>query len=194
MIPTAPRVVPPKPASCMKAIRILALGNVLIGDDAVGPYLLAALHAHYHFPADVDLVDAGTPGFDLLPMIEDVHTLLLLDSVTGPGPPGSISVSNRDEIIGSSLPHRRGPHDPSLRAVLLEAQMRGIGPQRVYLIGVVPESTHAGTQLTPVVRAAVPAAEAVVVQQLKNLGINPQPKTPPEQVCAWWEEINPQNA
>ena len=178
----------------MNAIRILALGNVLIGDDAVGPYLLAALHAHYQFPADVDLVDAGTPGFDLLPMIEDVHTLVLLDSVTGPGPPGSITVSNREEIIGGGLPQRRGPHDPSLRAVLLEAQMRGIGPQVVYLIGVVPENTHAGTQLTPVVRAAVPDAEAVVIGQLRKLGANPQPKIPPEQVCVWWEESNPQNA
>lgn len=172
----------------MLATRILALGNVLVSDDAVGPYLLASLQAHWEFPDFVDLVDAGTPGFDLLPMIDDVRTLVLLDSVSGPGPSGSVHLANREQIIGERLPQRRGPHDPSLRAVLLEAEMRGIGPENVFLVGVVPQLTRAGTRLTDVVRDALPAAEVEVIELLRRLGIEPLAKIPPQPVRVWWEE------
>ncbi len=178
----------------MPATRILALGNVLVSDDAVGPYLLATLHAHWTFPDGVDLVDAGTPGFDLLPMIDDVQTLILLDSITGPGEPGSVHLSTREQIIGGRLPQRRGPHDPSLRAVLLEAQMRGIGPEKVFLVGVVPKYTRAGTQLTKIVREALPEAEKLTIEILRNLGYEVVAKNPPEPVRVWWEEGRPQNA
>lgn len=178
----------------MHATRILALGNVLVSDDAVGPYLLAVLEAHWQFPPNIDLLDGGTPGFDLLPMIEDVHTLVLLDSVTGPGPPGSVHVSDRGQIIGGKLPQRRGPHDPSLRAVLLEAEMRGIGPEKVFLIGVVPQTTRAGTRLSSMVQKALPEAEKQTIELLQNLGYVVLAKDPPEPVRVWWEEGRSQNA
>ncbi len=178
----------------MLGTRILALGNVLVSDDAVGPYLLASLHAHWDFPDGIDLVDAGTPGFDLLPMIEDAYVLVLLDSVSGPGPPGSVHLSDRDQIIGGRSAQQRGPHDPSLRAVLLEAEMREIGPKHVFLVGVVPQYTRAGTLLTDVVRAAVPEAENQTIELLRNLGYEPIAKNPPEPVCVWWEEGSSQHA
>ena len=49
----------------MARIGVLGIGNVLMGDDALGPYVVQLLDSMYEVPADVELVDLGTPGADL---------------------------------------------------------------------------------------------------------------------------------
>ena len=48
-------------------VRVLGLGNVLMGDDALGPWVVHHLVSTYDFPPEVAVVDVGTPGLDLVP-------------------------------------------------------------------------------------------------------------------------------
>ncbi len=170
----------------MTKARILALGNILVKDDGVGPFLLAVLEAHWDFPADVDLVEAGTPGFDLLPMVEDVECLIILDAVKGPGAPGSVHCSNQEDILKSGLPQHCGPHDPNLRKVLLEAGFRDRAPKELLLVGVVPADTSVGTELSEAVVEAIPEAEQIVIDKLTNLGISVHKRLLPDAPDVWW--------
>ena len=87
-------------------VRLLGLGNVLIGDDAVGPWVIEELLANWEFPEGVSVVDVGTPGLDLTPYLADADTVLLVDTVKADGPPGAIRIYSREELL-SRLPQPR---------------------------------------------------------------------------------------
>lgn len=175
----------------MAKTRILALGNILIRDDGVGPYLLARLESEYEFPLQVDLLDGGTPGFDLLPLIEGLDCLILLDAVKGPGPPGSVHEFTREQIMASGVPTSVAAHDPKLREVLFEAALRERLPQDVLLVGVVPEDTSVGTNLSDTVLAAAPEALRRVEAKLKSLGMEAVRRQVPKPLEMWWQEEAP---
>ena len=46
----------------MKKVKIGGIGNVLLGDDGVGPYIARMLEANYEFEEGVEVQDLGTPG------------------------------------------------------------------------------------------------------------------------------------
>ena len=54
-------------------IYVLGLGNVLMGDDGVGPAVVRAFEAEYIVPPDVEVVDLGTLQSELegLPVGEE---------------------------------------------------------------------------------------------------------------------------
>ena len=54
-----------------RATVVIGLGNPLMGDDGVGLAALERLRDDWDMPADVELVDGGTWGMNLLPVIED---------------------------------------------------------------------------------------------------------------------------
>ncbi len=51
----------------MPRIAVIGLGNVLMGDDAFGPYVAHLLDGWYEWPDDVQVVEVGTQGLDLTP-------------------------------------------------------------------------------------------------------------------------------
>ena len=47
---------------------VLGLGNVLMGDDALGPWVIQHLLTQWEVPPSVRVQDLGTPGLDLHPL------------------------------------------------------------------------------------------------------------------------------
>ena len=62
-------------------VRVLGLGNVLMGDDALGPWVIHFLVETYAFPPEVEVVDVGTPGLDLVPYVAGPCGIILVDTV-----------------------------------------------------------------------------------------------------------------
>jgi len=94
---------------------VVALGNDILGDDAVG--LIAARQLKQRF-GDVEFIEAGGQGFELLDRIARCDRLLLLDSiVTGKRQPGTVVQLSREHFtkLGIGSPHRAGL--PELLAV-----------------------------------------------------------------------------
>ena len=87
---------PPAPAN----VAIVGLGNVLMGDDAFGPYVVASLQAHYDFPEGVELIDAGTPGHELSVYLDGRDVLIVVDAVQAAGSPGDLRSYTGDEVVG----------------------------------------------------------------------------------------------
>src|SRR5579864_4022906 len=49
----------------MKRALIGGIGNVLLGDDGIGPYVVHVLESRYTFGESVAVADLGTPALDL---------------------------------------------------------------------------------------------------------------------------------
>ncbi len=167
-------------------IAIFGIGNVLIGDDAVGPTVVSLLDALYDFPENVVVEDLGTPSLDLAGRLVEFDAVLLVDAVSAQLPPGSIRMYTLEEMLRHPPGLRLSPHDPSLKETLLTVQFLGIGPKEIKLIGIVPESIES-FGLTDVVQAAVPRAVEAVIRELAKLGTEVRLRETPKNAAPWWQ-------
>jgi hydrogenase maturation protease len=172
-------------------IGVIGLGNVLMGDDAFGPWVVQTLLATYDFPDGVCVEDLGTPGLDLLPYVTDVEALVLVDTVRSQAPPGTIRLYRRDDLLKHAPQPRLSPHDPAVKEALLTAEFAGNAPREVLLVGAVPDTTAMGVRLSPALRSAVPLAVAEVLKELERLGGRPSPRDAPRPPDTWWEDARP---
>lgn len=167
-------------------IRVIGIGSVLMSDDGLGPALVERLRNGWQFPSTVELVDAGTPGPELLYLLQDVGAVLIVDAVRGAGPPGTMRRYRRDELLEGAPEARLSPHDPGLRKTLLTLELVGGLPSRLELLGLVPGRVELGTQPSSVVEEAMPALEAASLEVLRGWGVVPRAR-PGAPRPAWWQ-------
>lgn len=156
-------------------ILVLGLGNPVMADDGVGLAALERLRAGFQLAPGVELVDGGTWGMRLLPMIEDAERVLFLDAIAGGGPPGSLV-----RLDGAAIPRMLGvgklsPHQLDLQDVLAAATLRGRVPREMVALGVQPAVVEMRVGLTPAVEAAV---DPLVAKALEVLAAWGAPCTP----------------
>ena len=154
---------------------VIGLGNPLMGDDGLGLRVCERLVTGWHIPPDVEVVDGGTWGMNLLPTIEDASSLLLLDAIDRGLPPGTPILLTRDEIP-RALSVKVSPHQIDLREVLALAQLRGTLPERLTMLGVQPQHVELGEGLSPPVEAQVDAVVESAVEQLRMWGHECEPR------------------
>jgi hydrogenase maturation protease len=164
------------------------IGNVLLGDDGVGPYILRLLESQYDFGDGIDLLDLGTPALDLTHQIVGLRSLILVDSVTSDDPAGTVVLYRKDDILSVAPAERLDPHSPALSECLMTADMLGASPEQVLLVGIVGRNYEPGDQLSQeVLRAVEPAIDAVL-QELQRMGYAFRKKPVADAPGIWWEE------
>jgi len=170
----------------MTTVCVMGIGNVLMGDDALGPRMIETLDAIWRFPRQVTLLDAGTPGLDLTLFLEGFDALVAIDALKLDGPPGAVR-SFRGEELSAELPVVMSPHEPSLRESLLRLRLLGRGPREVLLIGAIPANISTGAPLSQALHLALPEIEARVIGELGRLGTPPARRAVPRIPNLWWE-------
>ena len=169
---------------------VFGLGNVLMGDDALGPTVIAHLLAGFVFPDDVHVEDLGTPGLDLHPHLAGRRQLILVDVVKSQGEPGELRLYRKDEILRHAPGVRVSPHDPGVKEALLALQFAGDESEDILLVGVIPGEVGHTVGMTEALKAAVPAAVAAVLQELARLGYPAAKRNPRDEPDLWWEAGN----
>ncbi|MBI2876054.1 MAG: hydrogenase maturation protease [Candidatus Tectomicrobia bacterium] len=151
---------------------ILGVGNLLLRDEGSGIHVLRELQAHYLFEDQVHLVDGGTGGLGLLPLIEGAEHLIVIDAVQTSHPPGTLFRFTPAEILHENTP-RLSSHELDLAGVLQLAEILGRVPPSVILFGVQPEDISSyGLDLTPSVQAVVPVLVRLVLEELDRWGVH----------------------
>ncbi len=157
-----------------------------MGDDALGPTVIATLEASYELGPAVSLVDLGTPGLDLVPHLAGLDAVVIVDTVNATGAPGEVRTYTRDELLAHPPPQRVSPHDPGLKETLMALEFAGQAPGEVLLVGVIPSNVGRGTELSPEVAAAVPVAVGRVLEALERLGVPARANGEPSTPRLWW--------
>lgn len=148
---------------------VLGLGNPLMGDDGTGLAALERLRDGWAVPPGVELVDGGTWGMNLLPVIEDATHLLLLDAIRAGMPPGTKVVLSRSEIP-RMFATKLSPHQIDMREVLALAELRGRLPIDTVALGLQPERVEFGEPLSRRVEAKLGQLVGLAVEQLRHWG------------------------
>ncbi len=171
----------------MARIRVLGIGNVLMGDDAFGPYVVKLLDAGYEVPPGVEVLELGTPGADLSLHLQDLDAAVVIDTVKVRGAPGELRLLGKAQLLSQKPVLPASPHEPGLREALFTLEFRGGAPGEVRLVGVIPDLVEMEVGLSPPVRAALPAALDEVLRQLAALGTPAVARPHPREPDLWWE-------
>lgn len=166
---------PSSPLVDRTPVLVLGLGNVLCSDDGAGVKAVHGLLQRYELRDDVRVMDGGTLGLQLLPLIEEAGAVLLVDAIRVPDQrPGTIVRVQGDEVA-PAVAQRLSVHQVGVIDLLEGAHLTGRHPDTLVLIGVVPETVGVGLGCTPDVDDAIPDLVEAVAAELEALG---HPLTP----------------
>jgi hydrogenase maturation protease len=154
---------------------VLGLGNLLCTDDGLGPFVAQAIAETRMIPEGVQVLDGGTLGLALLPYLEDAERAILVDAIDTDEPAGTLVRLEGDEV-GPAVAARLSVHQVGVSDLIEAARWRGRVPPTLVLIGAVPDSTELGVELSPRVRAALPAVIEAVCAEARALGFPLPPK------------------
>lgn len=150
-------------------IQVLGCGNLLIGDDGFGVHVLKELEKR-GLPNNVELIDAGTGGLDILNLIEDADKVIIIDAVKSGGEIGSVYRFTEKDLPPPNM-SLLSLHDLGLADVLKTGRI--IQPERmpkeIIIIGCeVQQADEIRLELSPDVAKAVPAVVDMVLKEVGN--------------------------
>jgi hydrogenase maturation protease len=152
------------------AILVLGIGNLVMSDDGVGVRVVQELQKRYLFPPHVEIMDGGTLGLDLLPKLEGIGRLLVVDAVETGGEPGTL-VRLSGEELPIALQTKVSPHQMGLKDLLAVAELMGHSPREMVLVGIQPASIEMGDELSPKVAEQLEKMIANVLSELNKWDI-----------------------
>jgi hydrogenase maturation protease len=118
-------------------------------------------------PSGVEVMDGGTAGFDLIPLMRDRKKIIIVDALSMDDMPGSIYRFRPDDVD----PVRRGYslHEVSILEVIRTLKMMGDDPE-IEIIGIVPEDISTlEMSLSDAVMKAVPGAINAVMEAVSRV-------------------------
>lgn len=147
-------------------ISLLALGNLMRTDDAVGMLTARMLQESGRLPGTIEVIEGGTLGLDLLGLLDDTSHLLVLDAVDFGSAPGSQRSFRGEEL--ARLPTSKSVHLLGLSDLINAMVLMDAPSMEIVLLGVQPESTDWGTVLTPKVEAAQSRLIDAALEQIRQ--------------------------
>jgi hydrogenase maturation protease len=151
-------------------ILVLGVGNVLLSDEGAGVRAVEQLQRRYVFPPQVEFVDGGTMGLDLLGYLDDASHLFIIDAILSGKPPGSVII---EKLLDPPAYFRQkiSPHQIGLSELLAVAAMQDCLPPSITLFGIVPLDLSTGIEMSPEANAAVEQVVLAVVKELALMGV-----------------------
>lgn len=147
-----------------KNILVLGLGNLLLKDEGAGVVVVQKMK-DMALPPDVEIMDGGTKGLDLLYYIEGRKKVVVIDAVRAGEPPGTM-YRFTDKDIADKKGLFRSAHGIDFTDALRLSEFFKNKPDEVIFIGIEPESLDEGMELTPTIEKRIPALIQLVMKEL----------------------------
>ena len=157
---------------------VLAVGNPIMGDDGIGLQILAGLQQLLPTrPAwqaaqkagELALLEGGTGGMELVPVVQESEQLLILDSVApGNGRTPGQALHLSGDHVPRLLSMKISPHQVGLLDILTSARLTGKEPRVLEVVGVVSENVDLHLGLTESARGGIPRAVELAAEVLDS--------------------------
>lgn len=148
---------------------VLGVGNTLMSDEGVGVHVIERLMAGYVIPKEVQVLDGGVLGMDLLYYLEGIENLLLVDAVETHKEAGTIIRLEGDEVP-AFLSMKISPHQVGVPDMLAASKLMDLYPKRLVLWGIQPQLMDIGLDLSPLIASKVDTLVGNMVGQLRAWG------------------------
>jgi hydrogenase maturation protease len=136
-------------------ILVLGIGNVLLKDEGIGAHVAQRLPS-LSLPENVEVIDGGTMGLELLYLMENRDKVILIDAIQTTEPPGTIFRFQAREIPGIIKENKLSFHQLGIYDTFKVSQYLGRQLPEIIVIAVQPKDISMGTELSPEIEAKIP--------------------------------------
>ncbi len=157
---------------------ILGIGNVLQKDDGFGVYAAMYLNENYTFSEEIDIINGGVEGINLLDVFIENDKVLILDTIGLEDTPGSLYVIPTVELGGYGL-NSGGAHEVGVLQCLDMLELQDKTLPEAFVIGIIPAEVTFDISLSQELMDAFDNYIKVVLNKLKSYHIDAEIKELP---------------
>jgi hydrogenase maturation protease len=155
-----------------RPVLVLGIGNILLHDEGVGVHTIWEMQK-MPVPEDVELIDGGTAGADLLDYISDRQKVIVIDAIDCNIAPGTILRFKQQDLVAGNNP-AISLHDIGLAETLAMTGHLNCRPKEVVIIGVKPKDLSCGLGLSDEILEIVPKIIEAVRSEIANTAVIPE--------------------
>jgi hydrogenase maturation protease len=144
-------------------IVVIGVGNLLRKDEGIGIHVIKALQEMEVSP-DIQLIDGGTSP-DLIAYTRAGDRTIIVDAAKAGGEPGAIYRFKPEDLV-SEKRTLASAHEMGIIENLKLMGLSGNEPSEVVIIGIEPEDTGWGTELSPVLEKRLKTIVKVVLREI----------------------------
>lgn len=157
-------------------VALIGSGNAFFMDEGIGLYAGKYLKENFTFAPALDIIDGGTLGFGLMPLLQEYETVLIVNTSSDDGKVvGSIDVLSGEDLIANQG-IKKTANEVEITEMLQICSMANHCAQTT-MVSIVPEdiiSVHVG--VTPLLRGKWVEYIEIIVKELKKCGISSRQK------------------
>ena len=164
-------------SSCAEEVKVLVLGlgNMLLKDEGIGVHVAQQLQKQ-KLPDNVEVIDGGTAGLDILLRQQGVYKLVVIDAMKAGKRAGTIykarfKAEDKDKLnrlFREDKESKISSHQLGLIEALAAVEKMNCAPKEIVIIGVEPKQIDYSLELTEEVKQKVPAIINTVLEEIKN--------------------------
>lgn len=149
----------------MEKLSVIGIGNILLRDDGIGIHIINELQKE-KFKNNIDLIDGGTSTLDLLGYFVENDKIIIVDSLKGGHPPGTIYKITPEEL-GSYIKANSSLHDVQVLDIVKQANFMGHFP-KVTIIGIEPEEIFYDMDLSETLNNEIPNIINIIKEEINH--------------------------
>jgi hydrogenase maturation protease len=149
-----------------KSTLVLGIGNILLSDEGIGVRVIEYLQTQA-LPKNVELVDGGTAGADLIDVLTDRKNVIIIDAADADGDPGTILRFTPEDFLADEQ-DPLSLHDLNIPQTLAMTHLMGCAPLNVICLAVIPQSIEPGMELTDTIKPLVAKLAEMVTEEIKS--------------------------
>ena len=149
---------------------IIGIGNLLFCDDGIGVIAIAYLKQNFEFAPDVELLDGGTLGFNLVEYFLEYDNVFIIDTISANDTVGTIYKIPSDVLLGSSK-YKNTAHEIEVVQMLEACELHG-KRANITIFGIIPEDINSvKIGLSEVLETRFEILMQTLLQEVTSLGV-----------------------
>jgi hydrogenase maturation protease len=133
----------------MKKRAILGVGNILELDDGIAIYATKYLESNYTFEPNIDIINGGVEGINLLNLFMEYDSILILDAIEIDDEAGSIYHIPSEKLTGYGL-NSGGAHEIGVLQCFDILELMGKDLPESSVFGIIPHTIDVAIGLSEV--------------------------------------------
>ncbi len=152
----------------MAKLTVLGIGNILMRDEGIGVRLSEAVMVAHDWPSEIEFIDGGAGGLNLLNFIEQAQAMLVFDAADMNLPAGEYRIIEPDQIVDDTPTHRISLHDEPFIETLKLCEQFTRRPDFVKIFAVQPKDIDFGREFSDEMQAAFDGLLAAGIEFVKD--------------------------